>query len=300
MFFFIHGGDLTSGSGADALNLPVKLVADGGRAVAVSINYRLNAFGFLCLDLLSAASPDGRSGNYGLLDQIAALEWVQQNIAAFGGDPMRVTIAGQSSGGTSVIALTASPLAKGLFRAAVSMSGSYVFPRTLTQASQDNLAWLKASGCATLDCIYALSAEQVLAAIPLDSYPDWGQDFLSDFPVPGRIQGALPVIDGTVLPQDPFSALASGAGDGVTLVLGTMSEENDMGPYYDLTNWTATDFARLVRQRLTLWGGIGEQALQLYADVMDTPQLCYDQMTSDAGVGCGNSLLARSAAAAQR
>ncbi|MBL8206532.1 MAG: carboxylesterase family protein, partial [Blastocatellia bacterium] len=123
---WIHGGALTRGSGAtptyDGTNYAKKGV------VLVTINYRLGPLGFLAHPELTAESAQRSSGNYGLLDQIAALKWVQQNIAAFGGDPKRVTIFGESAGSTSVSTLMASPLAKGLFQRAIGESGASVRP----------------------------------------------------------------------------------------------------------------------------------------------------------------------------
>ena len=111
MFFWIHGGSLTSGSSSQAAYNGAELAKSG--LVVVSINYRMGILGYLAHPELSAESPDNVSGNYGLLDQIAALEWVQRNIAAFGGDPANVTIAGESAGALSVMYLMAAPPARG-------------------------------------------------------------------------------------------------------------------------------------------------------------------------------------------
>ncbi len=111
---WIHGGGLTSGSGSDAMYWGDRL-SSSKDVVVVTFNYRLGALGFLALKELSAEDPHASSGNYGLLDQVAALKWVQQNIASFGGDPDNVTIFGESAGGWSVCMLMASPLAKGAF-----------------------------------------------------------------------------------------------------------------------------------------------------------------------------------------
>ena len=120
VFVWIHGGSLTSGTSKSRVYDGRKLAATG--TVVVSINYRLGALGYLAHPALSAESPDGVSGNYGLLDQIAALRWVQRNIAAFGGDPANVTIAGESAGALSVMYLMASPQARGLFHKAIAQS----------------------------------------------------------------------------------------------------------------------------------------------------------------------------------
>jgi para-nitrobenzyl esterase len=118
---WIHGGALVGGSSSEPLYDGVKLAQQG--IVVVSINYRLGLLGFLAHPALSAESEQRLSGNYGLLDQIEALRWVRDNIAAFGGDPKQVTIAGESAGGLSVIALMASPLARDLFARAIVQSG---------------------------------------------------------------------------------------------------------------------------------------------------------------------------------
>lgn len=120
VFVWIHGGSLVKGSSKEPLYDGARLAQQG--IVVVSINYRLGVLGYLAHPGLSAESPDGVSGNYGLLDQIAALRWVQDNIAAFGGDPGNVTIAGESAGGLSVMYLMASPQARGLFAKAIAQS----------------------------------------------------------------------------------------------------------------------------------------------------------------------------------
>lgn len=117
---WIHGGSLVGGSSREALYDGTRLAERG--VIVVSINYRVGVFGYLAHPELSAESPDGISGNYGLMDQITALKWVQANIASFGGDPANVTIAGESAGGLSVIYLMASPAAHGLFAKAIAQS----------------------------------------------------------------------------------------------------------------------------------------------------------------------------------
>jgi len=122
VLFWIHGGGFTQGSTSVAVYNGAPLASKG--IVVVSANYRVGVYGFLAHPELSAESPQHASGNYGLLDMVAALRWVQDNIAAFGGDPSRVTIAGQSAGASAVHHLIASPLAKGLFSQAIAQSGS--------------------------------------------------------------------------------------------------------------------------------------------------------------------------------
>ena len=131
VFFWIHGGALTNGSSKEAMYDGTRLAQTG--MVVVTINYRLGVFGFLAHPELSAESPLGISGNYGLLDQIAALRWVQANIEAFGGNPSNVTIAGESAGGLSVMFLLASPEARGTFSKAIAESAYMVSMQELKE-----------------------------------------------------------------------------------------------------------------------------------------------------------------------
>ncbi|MDG2075051.1 MAG: carboxylesterase family protein, partial [Arenicellales bacterium] len=132
---WIHGGGLVGGWGNQSSYDGTAIASRG--VILVSINYRLGPLGFLALPELSTESPDGASGNYGMLDQIEALKWVRRNIAAFGGDPDRVTIFGESAGGTSVVALLASPMSKGLVNGAIAQS---------PWITDSNFAPLKTSG----------------------------------------------------------------------------------------------------------------------------------------------------------
>ncbi|HEY1837338.1 MAG TPA: carboxylesterase family protein [Rhizomicrobium sp.] len=132
VFFWIYGGALWGGASREALYDGAPLAQHG--MIVVTINYRLGVLGWLAHPELSAESPLGISGNYGLLDQIAALHWVKDNIAAFGGDPANVTIAGESAGGLSVMYLMASPLARGLFAKAIAESAYMVSTPELKQA----------------------------------------------------------------------------------------------------------------------------------------------------------------------
>jgi para-nitrobenzyl esterase len=132
--------------------------------VAVSLNYRTNIFGFFVHPELTRESPHHASGNYGLLDQVAALAWVQKNIAAFGGDPKRVTVAGESAGSISVSALMASPLSKNLIAGAICESGAAIAslpPRPLAEAEQNGVKFAAAAGAESLAALRALTAQQL-------------------------------------------------------------------------------------------------------------------------------------------
>ena len=140
---FIHGGGFTSGSGSVFLYRGGNLVRNGN-AVVVTINYRLGALGFL--GHRDLADPDGLVGNWGIHDQVAALAWVRDNIASFGGDPDNVTIFGESAGGFSVATLLGTPAASGLFRRAVVQSGGMHTSTRWSRRSNRRSAWPRCSG----------------------------------------------------------------------------------------------------------------------------------------------------------
>ena len=136
--------------------------------IVVTIAYRLGPLGFLALPELTSESPQHSSGNYGLMDQIAALEWIQRNIAAFGGDPKRVTIAGQSAGSISISVLMAAPRAKGLFQRAIGQSGGLFEPLQLApnyllaNAERDGEKYVASLGVTTLQELRRLPATNLL------------------------------------------------------------------------------------------------------------------------------------------
>jgi para-nitrobenzyl esterase len=209
---WIHGGAYVFGAGG----LPVydgQPMAKKG-AVFVSVNYRLAQLGFFAHPALEKENPGGVT-NFGLLDQITALKWVQANIAAFGGDPGNVTIMGQSAGGKSVLALYASPLARGLFHKGVAMS-SYVVPDT-TRAKALEVG-TKVADALGLNGAKATAAE--LRAVPAERFgPIKGQG-LSNAPVPIR--------GDKVLPQSIESTFAAGREAAVPLIVGNTSNDSSV------------------------------------------------------------------------
>ncbi len=171
VIIWIHGGGFMAGTGSSPMNQGADLASKG--VVVVSLNYRLGPLGFLVLPELAAESPNRVSGNYGLLDQIAALKWVQEHIGAFGGDPGNVTIVGWSAGSASVNALQATPLARGLFHRAIGHSGANMNPRsgiwrvrTVAEANQYGRDYMKLMGASTLAELRALPAQQLADAPP--------------------------------------------------------------------------------------------------------------------------------------
>lgn len=201
---WIHGGAFTSGSGACPVYDGEGIARKG--VVFVTINYRLGVFGFLAHPGLTAESGINASGNYAFLDQIAALQWVQRNIAVFGGDPDRVTIAGQSAGAFAVNVLVASPRARGLFHRAIAESGG-IFGnerlKSLPEASLEGLALMKKLKASDIAEMRKLPAARVLKAATINS----------------------PVLDGFVLPEDVFSIFSGGRQNDVPLLTGWNRDE---------------------------------------------------------------------------
>ena len=218
MFVFIHGGAFTGGSGSVALYDGEGLARKG--VVVVNFNYRVGIFGFFTHPDLTKESEHHASGNYGLLDQVAALQWVKSNIAAFGGDPARVTICGQSAGASSVHALTASPLAKGLFQRAIAQSGSSIGgmglmgTRTLADSEQDGVRFATAKGAKSLADLRAMTAEQITA--PAAGGGRGGAAFRAGV-----------VVDGYMLPASVGQIFADGKQNDVPTLTGLTA--NDMG-----------------------------------------------------------------------
>jgi para-nitrobenzyl esterase len=164
---YVFGGGFQNGDGSEPRYDGENMARNG--MVAVSLNYRTNIFGFFVHPELTKESPRHAAGNYGLLDQVAALQWVQKNIAAFGGDPKRVTIAGESAGSISVSGLMASPLSRGLIAGAIGESGamtSSLPPQPLAAAEQNGVKFAAAGGAANLAALRAMSAEQIQELLP--------------------------------------------------------------------------------------------------------------------------------------
>ena len=239
---WIHGGGFTRGSGIgeayDGENFARKGV------VLVTINYRLGIFGFFSHPALTAESEHHASGNYALLDQIAALQWVKKNIAGFGGNPDNVTIFGESAGSWAVNGLTASPLAKGLFQRAIGESGGMFAPmKTLAESEKSGetvAASLSASGPDALKTLRSKTPEELLKA--------------SNPPTTSAI------VDGWVLPQDVQTIFSQGKQNDVPLIVGFNSDEGTtLAPQGAVL--TGTAFSTGVRQR---YGSLSDQFLQAY------------------------------------
>ena len=231
---WIYGGGFNAGYGDEPRHRGARLAQKG--AVVVTLNYRLGVFGFLAHPALAAESEQNSAGNYAFLDQIAALQWVQRNIARFGGDPSRVTIFGESAGGMSVGALIASPLAKGLFHGGVLQSGSAlgrlqsrdsVYAEGVRFASSMGVT---GTGANVLRQLRAISADSVLRASRPPAVA--GQ--------PARTFPVRLVKDGWVMPLSVDSALLRGTANIVPVMVGATGGEGDAAYA------SARAFARLI------------------------------------------------------
>jgi para-nitrobenzyl esterase len=262
---WIHGGSYYLGWGHQRSSNGESLAARG--AVVVTINYRLGALGFMAHPALTEESPHGSSGNYGLLDQIAALEWVRDNIAAFGGDPERVTIFGVSAGAGSVSCLMASPLAGGLFHRAICQSGTaigvmqglrtgwagqppaevvgeQVAQRLGVDPNGDVLAQMRAA-----------SVEQIFEAAPAAGGGE---------PTPGRFQ-FYPIVDGWVIPKPPYLVYNEGRQHDVPLLLGSNANEGTVF----LSRLGQPTVATYVERARSRYGPAADRFLELYPAATD-------------------------------
>jgi para-nitrobenzyl esterase len=207
---WIHGGGYTAGSASHLAFYDGEQLASKG-VVLVSINYRLGPFGFFAHPLLSQESERGVSGNYGLLDQIAALRWVQRNIEAFGGDPGCVTVFGESAGAGSVAHLLVSPLADGLFHRAIAQSGAAVHEHRWLRESSGNLESMEEIGARVAESLGCTGSDDVLSYLRSKT----PQDVLAaSKPARGLFEGQeikyWPIIDGWVIPEEPVVRFESG------------------------------------------------------------------------------------------
>ncbi len=242
VLFWIHGGGNVSGTASMPHYNGEHLAAKG--VVVVSINYRLGVFGWMAHPELTAESPHRASGNYALLDAIAALQWVQRNIAAFGGDPARVTIWGQSAGGSNASALIASPLAKGLFARAILVSGGGLGggpDNDLASAEQGGVAYAKRLGAASIAELRALPAEK------LRNERLGGRG--------GAGGGGGAVVDGWVLPDSIGKIVAQGKHNRVPVIAGSMAADMP---------GAQSDLARYLEQSKRMYGDRAGDFLKIY------------------------------------
>ncbi len=228
---WIHGGAFITGSGATPWYDGTSFVTRGD-VVVVTINYRLGVLGFGFFDD-SVEGIEG-SANLGILDQIAALEWVRDNIAAFGGDPDRVTVFGESAGAMSIGTLLGTPAAKGLFQRAILQSGAVRHLSSRAEADRIGREVLTELGLdnPSASDLRALSADQILGAQTNVLVRNWGR-------VPGL--PFQPLLDGQVLPEHPHDVIEKGSPEGVPLLIGTTRDEMLLFALIDPTHDTLTE-----------------------------------------------------------
>ncbi len=281
VMYWIHGGGFTAGATLERLYHGEQLAKKG--VVVVTVGYRLGVFGFLTHPGLTAETRQHVSGNYGMLDQIAGLQWVQRNIAGFGGDPKKVTIFGESAGGAAVSILAGSPLAKGLFRGVICQSGGFFAPavrgaegpmsgRLLADAERTGEAWAASLGAPTVSEMRRIPAEKLLAAAtpaPRGSTPGRGEatpgrgevtpppPSRAATPSAGPRAVTSPVVDGYVIAGDQYKSYEAGRYNDTPILVGYNSDEGaTIGAPQSVDSYVAG-----VRQR---YGPSAERLLALY------------------------------------
>lgn len=248
---WIYGGGFQAGAASEPRQDGEALAKKG--VVVVSMNYRLGVFGFFSHPELTKESPHHASGNYGLQDQAAALAWVHENIYAFGGDPGKVTIFGESAGSMSVSSHLASPLSKGLFRSAIGESGA-IFSLTrpmmpLAKSEQSGAEFAKSIGADSLQALRAKAGPELLQAAAADrSFRFWQN------------------VDGYFFPRDPAAIYAEGQQAHVPLLAGWNTDEQSAAGFFAKESPSKEHYKAKVRQ---LFGEHADEILKLYPDTSD-------------------------------
>ena len=243
---YFYGGGFVSGDGSELRYDGASLARHG--IVVVTVNYRLGVFGFLAHPELTRESPHHASGNYGLLDQAAALRWVRDNIASFGGDPRHVTIAGESAGAASVSAQMASPLSRRLIAGAIGESGGMIYPSLapvpLEEAERAGVEFARRVAAGSLAALRALPADSLLKATSRPGSGRWPA-----------------TVDGYSLTGTPADVFAVGDQAHVPLLIGWNSEEADWRKLLGSQEPTPQNYAVALR---TLFGELADEALRLF------------------------------------
>ena len=247
---WIYGGGFALGSTSSPGYSGEQLAKMG--VILVSIAYRVGPLGFMAHPELTAESENHVSGNYGLLDQIAGLKWVQRNINAFGGDPSKVTIFGESAGAISVSMLCASPLASGLFRSAISESGGSFASACESRENGDCMQFLSGAEKIGLEFMKRMGAGSLaeLRKIPPEK---WQDDPLS------QMGGFWPVIDGYVITDDQYKLYKAGKYNDVNVIIGTNSDEGSL--FLMGSNVPADQYINYVKSR---FGPVADKILEVY------------------------------------
>jgi para-nitrobenzyl esterase len=304
---WFHGGSNVTGSTADTIPFvePPTLFYNGrglveeAGVVVVTANYRLGVMGFFAHQAISAQNPSSTSGNQGLLDQRMALQWVRDNIEAFGGDPDNVTIFGESAGAFDVCFHVASPGSRGLFHRAISESGgcTTALPtRQVAEAQADVFA--AAMGCGdaadVAACLRSVSVSDLLTEAPVDGAQE-------ELPGGDLYEGGTPrwdfgpIVDGSVLPEQPRALFAAGNVADVPYLLGSNSDEGTL--FHVLQTPVSTDEEYLAALERRFGAPLAAQVAAEYpSSAYDSPQAALERVTGDAALVCSTRDTARRAA----
>ncbi|CAG2115636.1 unnamed protein product [Medioppia subpectinata] len=284
---WIHGGFLQFGSGHQPGLKPNGKLAIKTNTVYLSLNYRLHAFGFLALDLL--ANNTKESTNFGLMDVILALQWIQLNINSFGGDNRKVTLFGADSGAALILALMSNHNYRSLYYAGWLIDPAVYFDKSIASASKDNRkGFLKRTNCKTTDCLRSLSAQHVIHAFIGKNDPSFRIIDQNDLPILGILSEQLITVDNTIVRDFyPFAKMSSD----IPLLIGSSREAIGFWPGpKDLMSWSWSDYSKYVTTSMDSFGPrLSQLSLDLYkpsaqtsdVDITITPQLQYITMVSD-------------------
>jgi para-nitrobenzyl esterase len=261
---YIFGGGFQNGDGSEYRYDGESMARKG--IVVVTVNYRLGIFGFFSHPDLTKESAHHASGNYGMLDQVAALEWVQKNIAAFGGDPKHVTVGGESAGSISVSALMASPLSKNLMAAALGESGALIAtlpPKALTDTEKDGVTFAEKAGAASISALRALTADKIMEL----TAPAGGRGGRGAPPAPGAPPPAPTLsfgvnLDGYFLPKTLPQIFEAGEQAKIPLLAGSNSAEQGANSVLGQSEPTVDNFAAAIHR---LYPNNADEVLKVYA-----------------------------------
>ena len=294
---YVHGGGNTTGSASETPGQGNLFLYDGqqlakrGHVIVVTIQYRLNVFGYLVHPALDAESGHKTSGDYGLLDQIAAFHWVKNNIEFFGGDPSHVLLFGESGGGADVCALVASPLAKGLFSSAIMESGGCE-ARSKAEMQAWSAGLITSADCAgaadPIACLRGKNAADLIKRFGLTATQPGGKIVVM----------SGPTVDGYVLPQSPVDALRTGQFNHVPFVMGVNAQETSSPLFRIPDSVTESEYATFVRAQLP---GEADKVLEHYpAKNYVSPRFALVAITTDYQFICPTRRYLEFAAPAQK
>jgi para-nitrobenzyl esterase len=289
VMFWIHGGGYYGGTGNTEMYWGDRMAA-AGDVVVVTINYRLNIFGFLALPALQQEDPNHSTGNYAMLDMIAALKWVHDNISSFGGDPNNVTIFGESAGGAAVYTLLATPLAKGLFSRAIMESGGTKDSAPLEDAFKQMPAVVEKSGCKADDlaCLRKLPAKKVLELIASQ----------------GMGARYVPHNDGYFLTAKPIEIVRIGKFNNVPFIGGSNLNETDviMSRDSDLKKAKPSQYQEMMIKKFSATDQEAETIAKMYplSQYDNKPINAYKRIGTESGMGCTGILGAEAVAKFQK